>query len=82
VIAKKKKLRRPLKTRIIFEGAHVYVAVEDRMSGRCHVYTVYKLKRTGGKEPSIIGREIDLPFARRLIRQDARGAALNKELRC
>lgn len=68
---KKLKPRRLPKTRIVFEGAHVYLAVEDFRAGLRHVYTVYKLKRTGSKDPSIIGREVDLPLAYEVIRKDA-----------
>jgi hypothetical protein len=58
-----------LKTRTIISGNHVYFAVQDPMSGRRHVYTVYKTRLSGDKGAEIIGRELPLPVARTVIKR-------------
>jgi hypothetical protein len=62
---------RKLKTRTIISGAHAYFAVQDPMSGRRHVYTVYKIALAGDKNAAIIGRELPLPVARKVIHRHA-----------
>ena len=59
-----------LKTRTIISGSHVYFAVQDPMSGRRHVYTVYKMKLSGDKSAEVIGRELPLPVARTVIQRN------------
>jgi hypothetical protein len=63
--------RRPLrfKTHSIISGGHAYFVVQDPMAGRRHVYTVYKIALSGDKRVTIIGRELDLPVARKVIRR-------------
>jgi hypothetical protein len=63
-----------LKTRTIVSGKHVYFAVQDPMSGRRHVYTVYKTRLSGDKGAEIIGRELDLPVARKVIQRHVEAA--------
>lgn len=54
----------------IYEGADAaWLIVQDRMAGRRNVYTVYQLSLIGTKAPSVIGRELDLPLARKIVRQ-------------
>ena len=58
---------------------HVYVAVSDPYAGRRHMYTLWKLRLGGGfdgrrdsshGEARIIGREIDLPLCRKLVKDE------------
>lgn len=60
---------RKLKTRTLVVGNHAYVSIEDPMSGRRHVYTVYALDLRGQKEATVIGRELPLDTARQVIRK-------------
>lgn len=58
-----------LKTRSVVHGTHVYFIVQDPMAGHRHVYTVYKIRLSGDKAATIVGRELPLPAARRVIQQ-------------
>lgn len=57
------------KTRTIIVDGYVYLVVQDPMAGRRHVYTVYKIPLSGDKVAAIIGRELPLPDARKVIRR-------------
>jgi hypothetical protein len=62
-------MKTKIKTRTIVANEHVYFVVSDPMSGRRHVYTVYRISLVGNKLAEIIGRELPLPYARRVIRR-------------
>lgn len=44
--------------------------VRDPMAGRKGVYTVYRISLTSGKDAKVIGRELPLPLARKVVRDD------------
>lgn len=47
-----------------------WLVVRDPMSGRKHVYTVYRISLVGNKETAVIGRELPLPHVREIVRKD------------
>lgn len=47
-----------------------WLVVRDPFAGRRHVYTVYRIPLGGDEATRVIGRELDLPLARRIVRQD------------
>ena len=49
------------------DGNCSWVAVLDPASGRRGRYTVYRLYRWADKRADIVGREVDLTTARRLV---------------
>ena len=53
-------------------GDHRYAwfVVHDRCAGRKSVYTVYRIALTGDKAATVIGRELDLPLAKKIVRQE------------
>jgi len=51
-----------------------WLVVRDPYAGRKNVYTVYRILLVGTKTAQVIGRELDLPLARKIVRQDM-GAA-------
>jgi len=53
-------------------GDHRYawLVVHDRCAGRKSVYTVYRIELTGDKGSTVIGRELDLSLAKKIVRQD------------
>ena len=51
-----------------------WLVVRDPCAGRKNVYTVYRISLVGTKTAQVIGRELDLPLARKIVRQDM-GAA-------
>ncbi len=53
------------------DGHHAaWFIVRDPWAGRRSVYTVYRISLAGDKAPRVIGRELDLPLARKIVRQD------------
>ena len=59
-----------LRHHLYSNGATTWLVVTDPCAGRLHVYTVYRISLTGDKETRVIGRELPLPDARRVVRQD------------
>jgi len=52
------------------DGRAAWFVVRDPMSGRKNVYTVYRIALTSNKEAHVIGRELPLPLARQIVRED------------
>jgi len=53
------------------DGDHAaWLIVRDPWAGRRSVYTVYRIDLRGAKAQHVIGRELDLPLARKIVRQD------------
>lgn len=52
------------------DGHRAWFVVRDPMAGRKGVYTVYRISLTSGKEAQVIGRELPLPLARKIVRDD------------
>ena len=50
-------------------GNAVYLIVTDPMSGRRGRYTVHEVSLVGLKETLVIGRELPLGHARRIVKQ-------------
>lgn len=48
----------------------VWIVVRDPMAGNKHVYTVFRLSMVGMKEMAVIGRELPLPLARKVVQKD------------
>ena len=48
---------------------YMWLVVHDRCAGRKNVYTVHQISLTGDKGSTVIGRELDLPLARKIVRQ-------------
>ena len=44
--------------------------VRDPCAGRKSAYTVYRISLSGDKAAHVIGRELDLPLARKIARDD------------
>jgi len=57
------------KTRVVTSDKHVYFLAEDLAAGARNVYTVYEIGLFGGKTSPIVGRELPLRAAIRMIRQ-------------
>ena len=47
-----------------------WLVVRDPMAGNKHVYTVHRISMVGNKETTIIGRELPLPLARKVVQKD------------
>lgn len=47
-----------------------WLVVADPCAGRRHVYTVYRISLTANKYAHVIGRELDLPLARKIVKRD------------
>lgn len=47
-----------------------WLVVRDPMAGNKHVYTVFRLSLVGMKETAVIGRELPLPLARKVVKTD------------
>ena len=47
-----------------------WLVVRDPSAGRRRAYTGYRIALGGDKRVHVIGRELDLPIARKLVRQD------------
>lgn len=65
-----------LKHEVYGGGVRVaWLVVLDPCAGRKRVYTVYRISLTANKTAHVIGRELPLPDARRVVREDM-GAVL------
>lgn len=53
--------------KVIPYGKSYFAVVPDPAAGARFRYTVYELPTTGGKEALVIGRELDLRTARRVV---------------
>jgi len=60
---------RKIKTSIIVVGPRLYLIVTDPMAGRQNRYTVHQVSLTGFKGTKVVGRELPLGFAKRLIQK-------------
>ena len=60
-----------LRHHLYSNGATTWLVVTDPCAGRRHVYTVYQIALTAEKEARVIGRELPLRDAWRLVRQEA-----------
>ena len=47
-----------------------WFVVRDPMAGKKHVYTVYRITLFGSNAATIIGRELPLPLARKIVQKD------------
>lgn len=56
----------------IYGNGHfaAYLVVRDPASGRKNVYTVHRISLRGDKAAAVIGRELDLPIAREIVKKD------------
>ena len=63
-----------LKTRTILHHSHAYFVVQDPAAGRRDVYTVYKIELFGAKQAVIVGRELPLPVARKVVKRHVEAA--------
>jgi hypothetical protein len=63
-----------LKTRVVVSDKRIYFLVEDPAAGVRNVYTVYEIRLFGAKASSIVGRELPLQVALRMIRQRTEAA--------
>ena len=59
-----------LKHEIYGDECGAWLVVRDPHAGRKNVYTVYRISLTANKVAHVIGRELDLPLARKVVRQD------------
>jgi len=49
---------------------NAWLVVRDPYAGRKNVYTVYRIRLGGDKGTCVIGRELPLPHARKIVRED------------
>jgi hypothetical protein len=56
----------------VYGGDHyaAWFVVCDSFAGRKGVYTVYRISLTSNKQAHVIGRELDLVHAKKIVRQD------------
>lgn len=47
-----------------------WFVVRDPSAGNKHVYTVYRISVVGMKDVTVIGRELPLPLARKIVQKD------------
>ena len=59
-----------MKHRFVEGWPHAYLIVQDLMAGRRHVYTVHQISLTSDKGSRVIGRELDLRTAKKVIADD------------
>ena len=52
------------------DGRAAWLIVRDPCAGCKNVYTVYRISLIAHKEAHVIGRELPLPAARRVVRKD------------
>ncbi len=50
---------------------HYYVIIPDNAAGYKHRYTVYRMPDSAGGEIVIIGRELPLGFAKKIVKKDS-----------
>jgi hypothetical protein len=58
-----------LKHELYGDGRTAWLVVRDLHAGSKHVYTVYRIELTGTKEAQVIGRELPLGLARKIVKQ-------------
>ena len=54
----------------VFGHRATWLVVRDPYSGRKCVYTVYRISLGGDKRADVIGRELPLPLARKIVKDD------------
>lgn len=55
-----------IKTLVGYDGRH-YIIIPDEAAGMRHRYSVYQIPASPSRRIKIIGRELDLKLARKLV---------------